>query len=353
MLRFVKKTTKKKGLSPGTLIHVGDKKAEKVRLRLIDYDKDSLQEAELQAVDECLKDKDPERVCWINIDGLHETDIIGRIGNNYAVHPLILEDIVHTGQRPKLEELDGLLFIVAIILDYSRQQGITSEQLSLIVSPNLLISFQEREGDVFEGVRERIRHGKGRIRKLGSDYLCYALLDAIVDNYFVVLESIGERIEDIEEELLTSPTPVTLHAIHKLRGDIIFLRRSVWPLREVVSRLSRGDFDQVAEETEIFFRDVYDHTIQVMDTIETFRDVISSMVDMYMSSASNKMNEVMKVLTIIATIFIPVTFVAGIYGMNFEFMPELGWRWGYPAAWGIMLALIITMLIFFKRKKWL
>ncbi len=352
MLRFVKKTSKKRGISPGTLIHIGDKKAEKVRLRLIDYDKDHLQELELQKVDECLKDKYPDRVCWINIDGLHETDIIDRIGSNYAIHPLILEDIVHTGQRPKLEELESILFIVVIILDYNLKQGLTSEQISLIVSPNLVISFQEKEGDVFEGVRERIRHGKGRIRKLGSDYLCYALLDAIVDNYFVVLEGIGERIEDIEEELVTNPTPETLHAIHKLRGDIIFLRRSIWPLREVISQLSRGEFDQVAEENEIFFRDVYDHTIQVMETIETFRDVISGMLDMYLSTVSNKMNELMKVLTIIATIFIPITFVAGIYGMNFKFMPELEWQWGYPAAWSVMITITIGMMAYFKKKKW-
>jgi len=352
MLRFVNKASKKVGLAPGTVVHIGEKKADRIRLRLIEYDTEHLQETELQSVDECLPVKDSPSVSWINIDGLHETDIIEKIGKNFSVHPLILEDVVHTAQRPKLEEVDGLLFIVVKMLNYTPQQEITAEQFSLIIGPNLVISFQETEGDVFSGVRDRIRKGKGRIRKLGSDYLCYALLDAIVDNYFVVLEGIGEKIEELEEELVTHPIPDTLHEIHKLCGDIIYLRRSVWPLREVINELSRGDFTQISEVTEIFYRDVYDHTIQVMDTIETYRDVISGMLDMYLSSISNKMNEVMKVLTMIATIFIPVTFVAGIYGMNFKIMPELEWPWAYPAVWGVIVFVSAVMVVYFKKKRW-
>ena len=352
MLRFVNKTSKKIGLAPGTLVHIGEKKTETIRLRLIDYDVEQIREIELSSIDECIPIKDSPTVSWINVDGLHDIGIIERIGEIFSVHPLILEDVVHTGQRPKLEEAEGFLFIVVKMLDISPQQEITAEQFSLILGPNLVISFQETQGDVFSGVRDRLRKGKGRIRKLGSDYLCYALLDAIVDNYFVVLEGIGEKIEELEEELVTHPIPDTLHEIHKLRGDIIYLRRSVWPLREVINELSRGDYTQITEPTEIFYRDVYDHTIQVMDTIETYRDVISGMLDMYLSSISNKMNEVMKVLTMIATIFIPITFVAGIYGMNFNNMPELGWQWGYPALWGVVIIVTSMMITYFKKKRW-
>ena len=353
MLKFSKRTSHKAGLAPGTLVHIGEKMTDEVVIRLIDYDRENLREASLQAVEEALPLKESPTVSWIDLVGLHDTEVIAEIGNTFSLHPLILEDIAHTGQRPKIEEYDELLFVVLKMIEYSPKHELSSEQISLVVGPNILLSFQEKEGDVFNGVRDRIRKGNPRIRRLGTDYLCYALLDAIVDNYFLVMEAIEGKIEDLEEELLAGPTENTLHEIHRLRRNIIFLRRSIWPLREVVNTLSRGDFPQISEETEVFYRDVYDHTVQVMDAVETFRDVISSMVDMYMSSISNKMNEVMKILTIIATIFIPVTFVAGIYGMNFEFMPELGWRWGYFAAWGIMLALIITMVIFFKRKKWL
>ncbi len=353
MLHFNKKTSKKVGLAPGTLVHIGEKKIDRARLRLIDYDPEHLQEKELKSVDECLEIKDSPTVSWINIDGLHNIDIIEKIGRNFSIHPLVLEDIVHTGQRPKLEEVEGILFIVVKMLSVDKKQEIISEQLSLILGPDLVISFQEQVGDVFEGVRERIRHGKGRIRKMGADYLCYALLDAMVDNYFVVLEGIGEKIEDLEEELVTDPTPKTLHEIHKLRGDMIYLRRSVWPLREVIGSLSRGDFTQISEDARIFYRDIYDHTIQVMDTVETCRDIISGMLDMYLSSISNKMNEVMKVLTIIATIFIPITFVAGVYGMNFKFMPELEWQWGYLAVWAVIISVAAAMLVYFKKKNWL
>ena len=352
MLRFINKTSGKVGMAPGTLVHIGEKKVEKTLLRLIDYDLENLEEKELQSVEEMGRLKESPTVSWINVDGLHDINIIEKIGKIFSIHPLILEDIVHTGQRPKLEDVEELLFVVIKMLKYSSGKEIIAEQFSLILGPNFVISFQEIKGDVFEGVRERIRKGKGRLRKLGSDYLCYALLDAIVDNYFVVLEDMGEKIEEYEEELLTDPTPETLHKIHKLRGDIIYLRRSIWPLREVINEILRGDISQISEATEMFYRDVYDHTIQVMDTIETFRDVISGMLDMYLSSISNKMNEVMKVLTMIATIFIPITFVAGIYGMNFEIMPELKWPWAYPAVWGIIILITAVMAIYFKKKRW-
>lgn len=352
MLKFLKKTSGKAGMAPGTLVHIGEKKAEKVRIKLIEYSQDQFREQELENLGTTLPGHEAPLVSWLDVSGLHDMDIIERIGSEYALHPLILEDIVHTGQRPKIEEYDGLLFIVLKMLGDGPDHTISEEQVSLVAGPNLLISFQEKEGDVFQGVRNRIRKGNPRIRRMGADYLCYALLDAIIDNYFLVMESIGEKIEALEEELISDPGEDTLQAIHSLRGEIIFLRRQIWPLREVISELSRGEYSQISEETEIFLRDVYDHTIQVMDALETFREVIAGMFDMYMSSISNKMNQVMKVLTIIATIFIPVTFVAGIYGMNFSFMPELEWKWGYPAVWGVMLTLITIMVIYFKKKRW-
>ena len=227
------------------------------------------------------------------------------------------------------------------------------EQISLIVSSTCVISFQEKEGDVFNHIRERLRNAKGRIRKQGADYLAYALIDATVDHYSEVLERVSEDIESLEEDLLTNPSSETLHSIHRLKREMIFLRKSIWPLREVISGLERSESSLIKEGTYIYLRDVYDHTVQIMDTLESLRDMIGGMLDTYLSSISYRMNEVMKVLTIIATIFIPLSFIAGNYGMNFEFMPELKWHWAYPAVWFIMLALGLSMFIYFKKNKWL
>jgi magnesium transporter len=267
----------------------------------------------------------------------------------------VMEDIMNTEQRPKIEDFDDYIFVVLKMLYYDNdEEEIKAEQISIIVRSNFVLSFQEREGDIFNPLRDRIRNAKGRVRKMGPDYLAYCLLDAIVDNYFVVLEKLGEQIEGMEEELVTNPTPVTLQRIHNLKREMIFLRKSVWPLREVVSRLERGESPLIKESTGIYLRDVYDHTIQVIDTIETYRDMLSGMLDIYLSSISNRMNQVMKVLTIIATIFIPLTFVAGIYGMNFEYMPELKWHWFYPKAfWLVMIGIAGVMLVYFRRKRWL
>jgi len=355
MPRLFKKVAKKKiGLPPGTLVHVGEKKAEKVRIRIIDYDEAQFEEKEAKTVEECFPFKDTPTVTWINIDGLHDIEIIEKIGKHFGLHPLLLEDILNTEQRPKMEDHEDYLFIVLKMLYYDEEKhDITAEQVSIILGSNFVISFQEQEGDVFKFIRERIRNGKGRIRKVGSDYLAYALVDAIVDNYFIILEKLGEKIEEMEEELVTNPTPETLQTIHHLKREMIFLRKSVWPLREVISALERGEPTLIHESTGIYLRDLYDHTIQVIDSIETFRDMVSGMLDIYLSSISNRMNEVMKVLTIIATIFIPLTFIAGIYGMNFQYMPELGWHWGYPAVWFVICAIFIVMLVYFKRKRWM
>ena len=306
-------------------------------------------------MEDCFPYKNKSTVTWINIDGIHRVDIIESIGKHFGVHSLVLEDILNTGQRPKMDNYGDYLFIVLkMIYCNGKESEIVAEQISLILGSNFVISFQEEtEKDVFNPVRERIRSGCGRIRKMGPDYLAYALMDAIVDNYFAVLESLGEQIELLQEELIADPRPETLQAINHLKREMIFLRKSVWPLREVVSGLERGESPLIKSETGIFLRDLYDHTIQTMDTLETCRDMLSGMLDIYLSSISNRMNAVMKVLTIIATIFIPLTFIVGIYGMNFKYMPELEWRWSYPLVLLVMAAIAVSMLIYFRRKKWL
>jgi magnesium transporter len=344
----------KVGLPPGTLVHIGERKTEEVKITIIDYDEKELQEKEAKKVEECFPFKDKPTVTWVNIDGLQKVQTIEKIGVHFGIHPLVLEDILHTGQRPKAEDLGDYLFIVLKMLYHNeREDAMVGEQVSLLLGPNYVISFQEREGDIFNPIRERIRNSKGHIRKGGADYLAYALLDAIVDHYFVILEKLGEKIESLEEELVTNPRSEILQAIHILKRDLIFLRKSVWPLREVISGLEREGSPLITEPTGIYLRDVYDHTIQVIDTIETYRDMVSGMLDIYLSSLSNRMNEVMKVLTIIATIFIPLTFIAGIYGMNFKFMPELEWHWGYPTALIVMLMVVGFMVMYFRRKRWL
>jgi magnesium transporter len=353
MLKFIKKTARKPGLAPGTLVHVGERKVDKIRIRVIEFDEETINESEFETIKECLPSQEKRTVTWINIDGLHDVGLMEEIGKHFGLHPLVMEDILHTDQRPKMEDFEDYIFIVAKMLSFDKERKeLKAEQLSLILGENYVVTFQERVGDVFEPVRERLRKGKGRVRRMQSDYLAYALIDAVVDHYFIVLEKIGETVESLEEELITNPTPETLQSIHRLKRELIFLRKSVWPLRELISGLERGEASLIQEKTTVFLRDVYDHTIQVIDTVESLRDMVSGMLDVYLSSLSNRMNEVMKVLTIIATIFIPMTFIAGIYGMNFEMMPELKWPWGYPLVWCIILAIGIVMLGYFKNKKW-
>jgi len=354
MVKFIKRRAKKIGLPPGTPVFVGEKKIEKAKITIIDYDEKQFQEKELRTIEECFPFKDTPTVTWINVDGIHQVDIIENIGRHFELHPLILEDIMNTEQRPKIEDFERYIYVVLKMLYYDEKEHETKiEQASLILGENFVISFQEMEGDIFDHIRERIRNGKGRIRKMGADYLCYALLDTIVDKYFMILERLGERIEGMEEELVDNPKPELLQEIHRLKREMIFLRKSVWPLREVINSLGRGESSLIQESSRIYLKDVYDHTIQVIDTVETFRDMVSGMHDTYLSVISNRMNEVMKVLTIIATIFIPLTFIAGIYGMNFKFMPELEWRWAYFAVWIVILVIAVIMVIFFRRRRWL
>ena len=354
MLRFIKKRSKAAGLPPGTAVYIGKQRTEEVRITVIDYDKDQIQEKGFKTVEDCFRFKDKSTVTWINIDGIYKTEILEKAGKHFGLHPLVIEDIANTGQRPKVEDFGEYVFVVLKMLGYDEEKlEVTSEQVSLILGTNFVISFQEKIGDVFDPIRQRIREAKGRIRRMGADYLSYALIDAVVDGYFSILEKLGDRIEGTEEVLIADPSPETLQAINYLKRELLFIRKSVWPLREVISSLHRGESSLISDATGVYFRDVYDHTIQVIDTVETFRDMASSMFDTYLSSISNRMNEVMKVLTIIATIFIPLTFVAGIYGMNFTFMPELKWHWGYPAVLLVMVGVFVTMILYFKRKKWL
>jgi magnesium transporter len=354
MPRFTGTSSKKAGSSPGTLVHVGEKRTDDIRLSLLHYDAYALMERPLDRVEEALPLLKPAAATWINIDGVHDIALMEHIGRHFGLHPLTLEDVLNTTQRPKAEAFDDYLFVVLKMLHYdATQDRISSEQVSLILGKNVLISFQESAGDVFDPVRQRIRKGKGRIRTGGCDYLAYALIDAIVDNYFTILEKLGERLEALEESIDDHPDSKILEDIHTIRRELIYLRKQVWPLREIITHFLKDDIAFIGEATRLFMRDVYDHTIQTIDTIESFRDILSGIQDLYLSIISNRMNEVMKVLTIIATIFIPITFVAGIYGMNFTHMPELSWRWGYLFVWVIILAIIVGMLVFFRRKKWI
>jgi magnesium transporter len=351
----VKKHSQKAGLPPGTLIYTGDKTEKAFEITTATYNEQEYNETISKFFKECpIIPQEGDTVTWVNVNGLHNTKNLEDLGACFHLHPLVLEDILNTDQRPKLDDYGDYLFIVLKMLQVQEGPGeIVAEQISLIVGNNYVISLHETDHDVFGVIRERLKAGKGRLRRSGADYLAYALLDLIVDQYFVILEDLGEVIEDLESEVVSTPTPATLSQIHRLKREMIMLRKSVWPLREVISRLERSESSLVKEPTVLYFKDVYDHVIQIIDNIETFRDILSGMLDIYLSSVSNRLNEVMKVLTIIATIFIPLTFIAGVYGMNFKNMPELEWPWGYFMALGMMATVAAIMLLFFKRRGWL
>jgi magnesium transporter len=321
---------------------------------LMDYDEKKIQEKTFKDIEKVFPLEGKPVVTWIHVSGVHEVDLMEKLGMHFEIHPLTMEDIMDTTQRPKMEDFDHYIYFVMKMLHLDKEQNaVHAEQVSLIMGSNFLISFQEQPGTVFDAVRERIRKGKGRIRKAGCDYLTCALMDTLVDHYFVILEHFEDKIDFLEQDLIDHPTPEILESIHNMKQEMVLLRKRIWPLREVVGSLLKSESSLVKEPTVVFFRDVHDHTIQVTDTILLLRDILAGMLDIYLTSVSNKMNEVMKVLTIIATIFIPLTFVAGIYGMNFEFMPELKWRWGYFTALGVMSAIFVSLLLWFRRKKWL
>ena len=354
MARLTSKRSRKSGLPPGSLVHIGEQKTETVAITIRHYDEQQFQEKSAATFEECIPYRDESGTTWINVDGIHQVETLEKLGSCFGLHPLVLEDILNTEQRPKMEDYENYIYVVLNILQYDESKGeVVKDQVSLILAKNTLISLQEKETDIFIPIIQRIKNGKGRVRTRGADYLAYTLLDAIIDHYFVLIEKVGEDITSLEEELMQNPASQTVKRIHHLRREMIFLRKSVWPLREVISSLERGESALIQDTTLFYLRDIYDHTIQVMDTIETFRDMLSGMLDIYLSSVSNRLNAVMKVLTIIATIFMPLTFIAGIYGMNFKYMPELEWRWGYPLILLTMLAIAVFMLASFKRRKWL
>lgn len=353
MHKYSGQRAKKAGLAPGTLVHIGSRKMEKAAISFIEYDCQTITVKDLSKVSD-IKYAADGKVKWINIDGLDETEYLEELGKCFGLHPLVLEDMLNTEQRPKIEDYDDYIYIVVKMLYYNYEaREIITEHQSIVMGSDFVITVGEKAGDVFDSVRERLNNGCGRIRKLKADYLAYSLLDAIVDNYFIVLEKLGDSIEEVEEFLVSNPGQNELHMINDLKRSMLYMHKYVWPLREVAGLLERGESELVADSTKFYLRDIYDHVIQVMDTTETYRDILSGMLDIYLSSISNKMNEIMKVLTIISTIFIPLTFLAGIYGMNFKVMPELGWKLGYPALLLVMLLTAIAMLHYFRKKKWL
>ncbi|WP_236026665.1 magnesium/cobalt transporter CorA [Geomonas diazotrophica] len=351
----IKKRSKKVGLAPGTLIHMGRDKGGATKVDLVRYDETHLEKRPVTSLDECLIEKGAAGVTWINVEGLADLEVLRHFGSCYGIHPLVLEDILATDQRPKAADYGEYLYVVLKMIGLDEGGGeIKSEQVSLVLGQNYLITFQEGlEGDVFEQVRARLGNEKARLRAMGPDFLLHALLDVIVDHYFLVVEKLADRIEDVEDELVDNPTTATVQAIYRLKRQLLFLHKIFWPLREVVSSLQRRDSPLVRDTTVIYLRDLYDHIVQVLDTLETLREMLSGMLDIYLSSVSNRLNEVMKVLTIIATIFMPLSFVVGWYGMNFKQMPELEWPYGYPAVFALCLVLAGGMLVYFKNKRWL
>lgn len=353
MAEEIKKTSKKAGLPPGSLIHIGKKYSDTVKISVIDYDKDSLTEETYENVSDCTAYVNKPTNTWINVDGIHHVEVVEKLGEMFSHHPLMLEDVVNTQHRPKMEDFDDYIFFTLKMLGLDKKENVVSEQVSIVLGKNYVISFQEREGDIFDVLRERIRQGKANLRVKGSDYLMYRLVDTIVDHYFLIMENMGDKVDRLEEEVMgDDANDDTMKKILKLKRELISLRRTISPLRDALGSLQREGSDLIEEKTYTYMNDVHDHTIHLVESVETYRDVLSGLMDMYYTTISNRMNNVMQVLTIIATIFIPLTFVAGIYGMNFDHMPELHYKWAYPAVWVLMLVMAGGMVVYFRRKRW-
>jgi len=349
-----KKRSAKLGFAPGSAIHIGEQKVKTATLDLIEYDAQKYETSELKNVEKSFRIKDSACVSWLNITGLHDTDLIQAIGKNFGIDPLVQEDILNTEHRSKIEIFPNFIFIVLKTLTYDTEnRKLQKEQVSFILGRNFVITFQERPGDFWDPIRERAQNDLGRIRKNGADYLLYALMDIIIDHYFLVMENINEEIEELEEMVINNPDREQLQRIHFLKRELIEFSKAIWPVREIVNGLLREPSTLIDESIRPFWRDLYDHIINVSETIESTRDLVGGLLDTSLSQMSNRLNEVMKVLTIISTIFIPLSFLTGVYGMNFEFMPELSWRWGYLVFWGGAVILFLGMLFYFRRKKWL
>lgn len=350
---LIRKRGRKVGQPPGTLVHVGEQHSENTSLTLARYNQETYSEQTLQQVGDLDLNTHPDQVLWCHVQGVHDATVVQALGEKFQLHPLVMEDILNTDQRPKLEIHEHYLYIVVKTLEFDAEANEARiEQISLVLGDGFLISFQEGSNELFQGVRNRLNSGR-RLRALRADYLAYALIDTLVDNYFVLLEKFGDNVELLEEELLNNPNPTTLAKIHHYKREMLLLRKVVWPLREVLVSLSRDESELVSRDTQVFVRDVYDHTIHIMDSIDTIRDLLAGMLDLYISSVSNHMNEIMKILTIFASIFMPLTFIAGVYGMNFQHMPELTMRWGYPIAMGAMITIGVSLAAYFRWKKWL
>lgn len=354
MFLDIQKRSRKAGLPPETLIYTGAKKTEAPNVQLFSYNATQFQEASGATLDECLPKKISDGVTWINLDGLQNVDLVKQIGQHFNIHPLVLEDILSTDQRPKIEEFDDYVFMVLKRVMWHEDKKIFSiDQVSIVFGSNFLLSFQEDKNPLFTVIEDRLRKGQGHLRDRGSDYLAYILLDTVVDQFFVVLDNMGDQIELIEENIMQNPAPQTARTLYRLKRKMLMFRKAIWPVRELVSHLMQVNSKLVTPFVMPYIRDVYDHAMQVLDTTETFRDMLGGMLDIYLSSLANRTNDVMKVLTIIATIFIPLTFIASIYGMNFVYMPELHTKWGYPAVLCLMAVVAVIMLRYFRKKKWL
>lgn len=369
-LNELRSSTRKAGLSPGTVVFTGKRRAERTRITVTDFDPERLEETEVKGAEGCVPYRDSPTVSWVDLVGLRDVAVLEQLGLLFSIHPLVLEDIAHTTQRPKLEEHGDSLFIVlrAIVpvpgspdastdgetgaAEDDSSAAANEEQVSLILGRHCLLTFREQPSPLFDAVRQRIRASRGRIRRMGVDYLAYTLMDAVVDHYFIVLEAIAEELDDVEEALLENPGPQLLQRLHTLRKRVMRVRRAAWPIRDMLNTALRGESDLFDEATLPYLRDLQDHTLQVIDIVENFRDVLTSLMDVYLSSLSQRTNEVMKVLTVIATVFIPLTFVAGVYGMNFKFMPELQWHWSYAAFWVAMAVITAIQVYYMRRKGW-
>lgn len=350
---LIKNPRRKVGLPPGTLVFTGDQKVEEIRLTVFNHDGGVLQEEMVATPEAAFPYLDSQGLSWVNVDGLHDVEVIRTLGERVGLSTLLLEDILNTGHRPSIEELSNVLFISIKMLYHDDARRLRVEQVSIVAGPTWVLSFQEVPGDVFEAVRKRLRENGQRIYHRGAMYLAYVLLDVIVDHYFVMLEEISDAMEAVENAVLENPTPATQRRIRDLHRELVLIRKAAWPTRELFNRLERSESPLVTEELKPFLRDLYDHGVQVLDIIESLRDVLSGLRDLYQTTLDHRMNEIMKVLTIIGTIFIPLTFIAGIYGMNFDNMPELHATYGYPIALGVMVVLALGLLYYFRRKRWI
>lgn len=343
-----------KDAPPGSVQYVGVQRDQKAKIELIEFNEEEVAEMVLERPEQLNKYLGNDKIKWIRVTGVDDVELISGLGELFQINQLELEDITNTTQRPRMEERKNYIFLVfkALLLNPETKE-VTIEQVSLIQGNNYVLSFHETDSGLFDPLRSRILKGNGRVRKMKSDYLTFALADVIIDQYFVVLEDIGDTIEEIENELVIAPGAANQEAIYRLKRRLVYVGRTIWPVRELINEVERSDHPFIHDESRIYFRNIYDHTVQIIETLDSLRDLTSSMMDLYLSSVSLKLNEIMKILTIFSALFIPLTFFAGVYGMNFKYLPELEWTWGYPLFWIVCVAVTVLMLLYFRRKRWI